>query len=110
MVRSEMDASEARVRRLLQVLPYGLDRSLVVSELVPPESDSSSRLTQQHLDDFERGVDAFIAGDWSKAWSYLHRMPADDRAQDFLALQITQHNRNAPSDWDGIVRMLKKGG
>ena len=86
-----------------------MERSLVVSELVPPET-RLPLLTQEHLDDFERGVDAFIGGHWDEAWKYLHRMPPEDRAQDYLAMQITQHNRNAPADWDGIVRKLKKGG
>ena len=108
LVRTQLDPTEARVRRLLQLLPYGLDRSLVVSELVPPESQLPL-LTQEHLNDFERSVDAFIQGDWNEAWTYLHRIPPGDRAQDYLAMQITQHNRNAPADWDGIVRKLKKG-
>ena len=109
LVRTQLNPKEARVRRLLQLLPYGMDRELMVSELVPPESQLGL-LTQEHLDDFERGVDAFIAGNWDMAWKYLHRMPPDDRAQDFLAMQITQHNRSAPADWDGIIRRLKKGG
>ena len=109
LVRTQMDPSEGRVRQLLKLLPYGMERSLVVSELVPPES-RMELLTQRHLDDFERGVIAFIAGDWDTAWKYLHRMPPEDRAQDFLAMQITQHNRNAPADWDGIVRKLDKRG
>jgi len=109
LVRSQLDPAEGRVRRLLQLLPYGMERSLVVSELVPPET-RLPLLTQEHLDDFERGVDAFIGGHWDEAWKYLHRMPPEDRAQDYLAMQITQHNRNAPADWDGIVRKLKKGG
>ena len=109
LVRTQLNPTEARVRRLLRLLPYGMDRELMVSELVPPESQLGL-LTQEHLDDFERGVDAFIAGNWDMAWKYLHRMPPDDRAQDFLAMQITQHNRSAPADWDGIIRRLKKGG
>ena len=109
LVRTQLNPKEARVRRLLRLLPYGMDRELMVSELVPPESQLGL-LTQEHLDDFERGVDAFIAGNWDMAWKYLHRMPPDDRAQDFLAMQITQHNRSAPADWDGIIRRLKKGG
>lgn len=109
LVRQQMDPAEGRVRRLLQLLPYGMDRSLIVSELVPPES-RLPLLTQDHLNDFEHGVDAFISGDWNEAWNYLHRMPPEDRAQDYLAMQITQHNRKAPSDWDGIIRKLKKSG
>lgn len=107
LIRAHPKQFEGRVRRLLHVLPYGLDNSLVVSELVPSES-AMPQLTGQHLADFERAVEKFIAGEWSEAWRYLHTMPADDRAQDFLALQITQHDRTAPSDWDGIVRIQKK--
>lgn len=109
LVRTQMDPLEGRVRRLLQLLPYGMDNSLIVSELVPPEAQLPL-LTQEHLTDFEHGVDAFIDGRWDEAWKFLHRMPPDDRAQDYLAMQITQHNRNAPANWDGIVRKLKKGG
>jgi adenylate cyclase len=106
-IREKMPPSEGRTRRLLQVLPYGMDRSLLVSELVPSE-EKHPMLTNQHLADFEKGVTSFIAGQWSDAWKYLHRMPAEDRAQDYLSMMITQHDRKAPPDWDGIVRMKKK--
>jgi adenylate cyclase len=35
-------------------------------------------------------------------------MPSSDRAQDFLTLRIAQHNRTAPPDWDGVIRMPSK--
>ena len=108
-IREKLPKDEGRVRRLLQVLPYGMERTLLVSELVPPESRSSS-LTDQHLADFEKGVSLFISGQWSEAWKFLHRMPAEDRAQDYLSMLITQHDRKSPADWDGIVRMKKKSG
>ncbi|MFO1001231.1 MAG: adenylate/guanylate cyclase domain-containing protein [Planctomycetaceae bacterium] len=106
-IRQKMSPSEGRVRRLLQVLPYGMDRTLMVSELVPAEH-RLPLLTDQHLADFEKGVTSFIAGQWGDAWKYLHRMPAEDRAQDYLSMLITQHDRKSPADWDGIVRMKKK--
>jgi adenylate cyclase len=109
LVRQRLPPSEGRVRRLLQVMPYGMDRPLFVSELVPAE-ERLPILTNQHLIDFETGVQAFISGQWSEAWKYLHRMPAEDRAQDYLSMLITQHDRKAPADWDGIVRMKKKNG
>jgi adenylate cyclase len=108
-VRTRMPRDEGRVRRLLKVLPYGMDKSLTVSELVPPVL-SPSLLTDLHLSDFEQGVDHFTAGKWPEAWKYLHGMPAEDRAQDFLAMLITQHDRKAPPGWDGIVRIKKKQG
>ena len=106
-IRQKMSPTEGRVRRLLQVLPYGMDRPLLVSELVPAEH-RSPLLTDQHLADFEKGVTSFIAGQWGDAWKFLHRMPAEDRAQDYLSMLITQHDRKSPADWDGIVRMKKK--
>lgn len=106
-IRQKMPPVEGRVRRLLQVLPYGMDRPLLVSELVPSEQ-RLPLLTDQHLADFEKGVTSFIAGQWADAWKYLHRMPAEDRAQDYLSMMITQQDRKAPPDWDGIVRMKKK--
>ncbi len=106
-IRQKMPPSEGRVRRLLQVLPYGMDRPLLVSELVPAEH-RLPMLTDQHLADFEKGVTSFIAGQWGDAWKFLHRMPAEDRAQDYLSMLITQHDRKSPADWDGIVRMKKK--
>lgn len=106
-IRQRMSPTEGRVRRLLQVLPYGMDRPLLVSELVPAEH-RLPLLTDQHLADFEKGVTSFIAGQWGDAWKYLHRMPAEDRAQDYLSMLITQHDRKSPPDWDGIVRMKKK--
>jgi len=106
-IRQKMSPAEGRVRRLLQVLPYGMDRTLMVSELVPSE-ERLPMLTDQHLSDFEKGVTSFIAGKWADAWKSLHRMPAEDRAQDYLSMMITQQDRKAPPDWDGIVRMKKK--
>ncbi|MFM7056777.1 MAG: adenylate/guanylate cyclase domain-containing protein [Planctomycetota bacterium] len=108
-VRVGLPADEGRVRRLMKVQPYGMDRPLFVSELVPGEPQLPM-LTAQHLADFERGVDAFLEGRWADAWSFLHRMPAEDRAQDYLSMLITQHDRRAPAGWDGIVRMKKKSG
>lgn len=108
-IREKMPPSEGRVRRLLQVLPYGMDRSLMVSELVPSEANCPM-LTDQHLADFEKSLTAFIAGQWADAWKFLHRMPADDKAQDYLSMMITQHDRKSPPDWNGIVRMKKKPG
>lgn len=106
-IRQKMSPAEGRVRRLLKVLPYGMDRTLMVSELVPSEQ-RLPLLTDLHLSDFEKGVTSFIAGQWADAWKYLHRMPAEDRAQDYLSMLITQQDRKSPPDWDGIVRMKKK--
>ena len=93
IVRPKLDSNIGRIRKLLRVLPYGMETALTVSELLPPQSEYPE-LNDGHIKQFERGVDAFVSGDWETAWSCLHSMPASDRAQDYLSMQITKHNRN----------------
>jgi len=99
-------ASDIRVRKLAKVLPYGLEKPLTVSEILPAETEGT--LSNDQLADYERGVDQFINGNWEEAYQLLHSMPATDRAQDFLNLIIAQNNRSAPADWDGTIRMDSK--
>ncbi len=107
LVRDRLDPTEGRVRRLAKVLPVGLETPLIVSELIPSAADLPE-LTDAHLARYEQGVDDFIAGRWEAAYRCLHDMPATDRAQDFLLALIAQHNRRAPADWDGVVRLQNK--
>lgn len=107
IVQERMPRAEGRIRKLAQVLPYGMEVPVMVSELVPPACDFAE-LSDQHIEEYERGVEHFIAGRWEEAHDCLHSMPASDRAQDFLSMIIAQHNRRAPSDWDGTVRLSSK--
>lgn len=107
IVRSKLDRSEGRVRKLAQILPYGMEKSVVVSELLPAASQPET-LTDAELACYEQAVDCFIAGDWEESFRLLHAIPASDRAQDFLSLQIARSNRVAPADWDGTVRFDSK--
>lgn len=107
LVRSAMPREEGRTRKLGRILPLGLEKPVQVSELLPPESDFPD-LTDEHIAQYEEAVEHFTSGDWDRAWQCLHTMPAGDRAQDFLAMPIVQHNRTAPPDWDGIIRLTQK--
>ena len=107
IVRAKLGDEEGRTRRLGKVLPYGLERPLMVSELLPPVSEFPD-LTDEHLSTYETGVEHFISGRWEEAYRCLHEMPPSDRAQDFLALRIAQNNRAAPRDWDGVIRLPSK--
>jgi adenylate cyclase len=106
-VRREVPRQLARVRRLAVVRPYGMDRPLEVSELLPPES-RYPLLTNEHLKCCEAALDAFLAGDWSEAFELLHRTPPEDRVTDFLTVYIGQHNRTPPPDWDGVISLSRK--
>ena len=107
LVREKLDHHEARTRRLGKVIPVGMETPVFVSELLPPEHEYPL-LKDEHIAQYEAGVESFINGDWESAWQSLHKMPAGDRAQDFLAMPIVQHNRRAPADWDGIIRLTSK--
>ncbi|QDT42454.1 Adenylate cyclase 2 [Gimesia alba] len=107
IVRSKLDRREGRARKLARILPYGMERPVVVSELVPPETQAET-LTDEQITCYETAVDCFVEGEWEEAFRLLHDIPPSDRAQDFLALQITRSNRVAPADWDGIIRFDSK--
>ena len=106
-VRSRVPREIARVRRLAVVRPYGLDTSLEVSELLPSVADYP-QLTDEHLDCYEAALDALQAGQWHEAFQLLHRIPADDRAKDFLTIYIARHNRMPPPHWDGVIPLASK--
>ena len=106
-VRSHLSQTEGRTRRLARVLPFGMDTPLLVSELVPPAPEKSD-LLDSHLATYELAVDHFINGRWEAAHEALHQLPASDKAQDFLALQIAQHNRQPPAEWDGTIKLPSK--
>lgn len=106
-VRDGMPRSEGRTRCLGRVLPVGMEKPVTISELLPPE-DQYPLLTDAHIKQYEQGVNHFIAGEWEDAWQCLHSMPAGDRAQDFLSIAIVQNNRQAPADWDGVLRLSTK--
>ena len=106
-VRERLPHDEGRTRKLARVLPYGSERPLVVSELIPPLRELPG-LSDDDLENYETAVDAFSTGRWDDAYRLLHRLPPDDRAPDFLNQLITAQNRVPPAGWDGIVRLPTK--
>jgi adenylate cyclase len=107
LVRRQVPRSVARVRRLAQVKPYGLDTPIMVSELLPPLAEAPD-LPDQQLTDYEAALDAFITGNWSEAIRLLHRLPPDDRVKDFLLVFIVQNNYSAPANWSGVIELTRK--
>jgi adenylate cyclase len=106
-IRQQVPRDVARVRRLAVVRPYGLETSLEVSELLPPEPQYPI-LTDEHLGFYESALDAFLAGRWSEAYELLHRVPTEDTVTDFLTVYIAQHNRTPPPNWDGVIPLSSK--
>jgi adenylate cyclase len=106
-VRREVPADVARLRRVALVKPYGLDKPLMVSELLPPQSQYPE-LTDEHLRYYESALDDFLIGRWSRAFGLLHRIPASDEVKDFLTVHIAQHNRVPPPGFNGVIPLTNK--
>ncbi|QDT97909.1 adenylate/guanylate cyclase domain-containing protein [Gimesia aquarii] len=107
IVRTKLDRQEGRVRKLAKILPYGMEKPVIVSELLPSEANLDS-LSDEQIACYETAVNSFIQGNWEESFRLLHEIPPSDRAQDFLAQQITRNNRIAPADWDGTIRFDSK--
>jgi adenylate cyclase len=95
------------LRRVAVVNPYGLERSLAVSELLPSSSQSLDA-DRKRAGDYERALDAFVDGDWQRACELLHQVSPSDRVKEFLAGYIAQHGRVAPVNWNGVIAMTSK--
>lgn len=106
-VRRFVPRDVARVRRVAVVRPYGLDKPLEVSQLLPPASQFPD-LTDEHIACYESALDHYLAGRWSKAFELLHQIPASDRVKDVLTVFIAQHNRTPPTGWTGIIPLETK--
>jgi adenylate cyclase len=107
IVNARFDRREGRTRRLAKVLPYGIETPVVVSELLPPASVNGA-LSDEEIASFDQAVEQFVVGRWEEAYQNLHRMPASDRAQDFLSVVIAQHNRVPPPGWNGVLELPSK--
>jgi adenylate cyclase len=107
VLRNRVSPKVARLRRVAVVKPYGLDRKLEVTEVLPPLGQYP-QLTDEHIADYEKSLDELLAGRWSQAFERLHRVPADDRVKDFLTVFIAQHNRTPPENWNGVIPLTAK--
>ena len=101
-VREHVPGTDARVRRVANVRPYGMETPLEVSELLPPSAECSD-LSDDAITRYEEALRALADRDWEQAFARLHQVPATDRVKDFLTVFIAQNNRTAPTDWDGTV-------
>jgi adenylate cyclase len=105
-VRERISPSVARVRRLAKIRPYGLETPLIVSELLVPQDGNG--LSDADLANYERALDAFLVGDWDRAFEALHLVTPRDRGKDILTGYIIAHNHIAPAGWDGVIELGQK--
>ncbi len=105
-MRVEVEPSVARVRRVARVLPS--DEPTCDGERTSATGRPEELLTDEHIEAYERALDALQAGEWGDAFRLLHQVPAEDRVKDFLTVFIAQHGRTPPADWQGYIRLPAK--
>jgi class 3 adenylate cyclase len=88
--------SRYRTRRLGRVRPKGMQNTFWVSELLPAGSD---RANPNFLDQWERVVDLFTAGQWADAYSQLENWFSDDPAAKCLMRVMDKTHKNPPQGW-----------
>jgi adenylate cyclase len=106
-IREEVPPSVARVRRLARVRPYGFEQAVEIAELRPP-AQNDPLLTDDDIRLYEEGLDAFLEGEWQRAYRLLRQLPSEDTGADLLIAHIVQHGRIPPPNWDGIIPCLSK--
>lgn len=105
--RGKLAAKTGRLRRVARVRPVGMRAAVDVSELLPPAAEYTA-MPDDGITAYEEALDSLQALEWDKAFTALHRVPAEDRVKDFLTVFIAQNNRTPPDDWDGVIPLSMK--
>lgn len=105
-VQSALGPEEGRCRPMGNIQPAGFDKPINVWELLGPENESS--ISNADVENFIDALAAFQNGHWDKARKFLSLLPVDDRARDFLLLQIAANGYQPPHDWSGTISMTAK--
>ncbi len=98
-----LPAEMPTVRSLGNFQPFGLQNSLEIFQIFP-----AGAIEEAELSTFREALQYFQSGDWSRAFTTLAALPADDSAQLFISDFIERHQRVVPPDWLGVIRMQKK--
>jgi adenylate cyclase len=107
LARRQLPPGLARLRRVARVKPYGLDKPLTVTELLPP-ADGYPELRDEYVAAYEEALSEFQAGRWSQAYELLRKAPPEDRVTGFLSDYIVRCNGVAPPDWNGVIVLSDK--
>ena len=95
----------ARCRKLAQVQPFGMRKTLLVNELLPPAVEPGA-MAERDRRDYEAALEAFQAGRWSDSRSLLTRLPTE--VGFFLRDYLDHRGPTPPADWDGVIVMETK--
>lgn len=103
---SPRNAHWSRCRRLAKLRPYGMSRTVQVSELLPPAVEPGTMLERDRRD-YEAALDAFLAGRWHDAQELLDRL-SQDGPSEVLQAFMARHQQRPPAAWDGVISLESK--
>ena len=106
-VRRLMPPEEGRCRRLARLRPKGMDTTLLVHELLPPEVEGCA-VTDTSMLNYEAALDMVIAGRWAEALERLNAVPDEDGPKQFLLKHMAKFDNTAPDGWDGAFSLDSK--
>src|SRR5262249_52895865 len=106
-VQTPASATWCRCRRLARVQPFGMDRVVTVSELLPPPVYGQT-LSEADRKDYEAALNFFLRGRWKDALRLLEPLGQDGPAQ-VLRQFMTEHQQIPPPGWNGVIGLKQKG-
>ncbi|MCA9234484.1 MAG: adenylate/guanylate cyclase domain-containing protein, partial [Planctomycetales bacterium] len=95
-----------RCRRVARLRPVGVETPVDACALTPLHS-SDEPLDSAQLQNYDRAVEAVIAGDWGLAQQLLRELPAQDGPANFLRTELCRHGAAPPENWDGVLAMSR---
>jgi adenylate cyclase len=95
-----------RCRRLARVRPFGMQRVLMLHELLPRPGEPGT-LSERERRDYETGLNLFLEANWRDARLLLDRLPYDGAAQ-FLRDFMDRYDQKVPADWDRVIALDSK--
>ncbi len=106
-VRRLMPPDQGRCRRLARLRPKGMDTTLLVHELLPPEEEGCL-VTDTSMLNYEAALEMVIAGRWSEAIERLNAVPDEDGPKQFLLKHMAKFDNSPPDGWDGAFSLDSK--
>jgi adenylate cyclase len=103
---SAIDPSRMRMRRLARVQPFGMSRTTMIHELLPPGHDADT-LPDSAQADYDAALENFLSGRWSVTRALIENWAATDPPSQLLLEYISTHDV-PPRPWSGIMVMDKK--
>ncbi len=101
--------SLCRVRKVARIVPEGMEKPVLVGEILPPDVAGSGTISEVNRKLYEAALDRFEAGDWAT----FRRVTADltdDGPVEFMTKFIDTNatpDGRPPEGWSGGIPVLK---